>query len=161
LRVVRNFDGGELPHARKQDAVVRAGILHQYRAGTGITKNRGGDSDPDSAALVAGSGDFRCGAEGIGAAPARGGTDFAARGLRRADGLAQFHERLVPIPGGIARKPILRGCGERTPAVWLAQIAAEGAQARENARDIAVEDGERRVVGDAQDRRGGVAADPG
>ncbi len=62
---------------------------------------------------------------------------------------------------GVRRKQCVRCRAERAPAARPAQIAANRAQARQHARDIAVEDRVRRAVGDAEHGSGGVAADAG
>ena len=55
----------------------------------------------------------------------------------------------------------MRQLAEPAPADGRAWIAANCTQAREDAGDIAVEYGERLIVGDAQDSRGGVTPDAG
>ena len=85
----------------------------------------------------------------------------AAGSLRRADRFAEFHERLVPVARRGGREDVLGGRGELLPAARRAEVAANGAEPRENARDVAVEDGERNVIRDAQDGGGGVASDAG
>ena len=44
LRMTCDFHSGELPQAREQHVVVRAGIFHQDCAAVRITKNRCGNS---------------------------------------------------------------------------------------------------------------------
>ena len=90
-RVARDLHGRELPHAGKEDVVVRAGIFHQDRAAARIAKNRGGYFHVYSDAFDAGRRDFIGEAEFVCSAPLRDGAYFAARILRRANRLAQFH----------------------------------------------------------------------
>ena len=56
--VERDLDGGELPHAREKNFVVRAGIADEQRVAARIAKNGGGDADVDGFRLAARSGDF-------------------------------------------------------------------------------------------------------
>ena len=64
-------------------------------------------------------------------------------------------------PARFGARSLRRMSAELPPAARLAQIAANGAKAREDARDVAVEHGERHVVRDAQHRGRRVAADAG
>ncbi len=64
-------------------------------------------------------------------------------------------------PGAFVREEVLRAFAEPPPGVRLAQIAANGAEAGEDAGDVAVEDGQWHVIGDAQHCGGGVTADAG
>ena len=98
----------------------------------------------------------------VGAAPARYRAIAAARRLRRANDFAEFHQRLVPIAGRFAREQASARCrASCCQRARFAQIAANRAEAREDARDVAVEHGERHVIGNAQHRGGGVSADAG
>ena len=55
----------------------------------------------------------------------------------------------------------MREIAELAPARRSAKIAANGAETREDARDVAVEDRERLIVGDAEDGRGRVTPNAG
>src|SRR5271165_5129952 len=86
---------------------------------------------------------------------------LAARRLRRADYFAQFHQGLIPIAGSLRCETCLCGCCEGAPVLRSAQVAANSYYAREDARDVAVEHGERDIVSDAQHGGCGVRADAG
>src|SRR5271154_1651469 len=161
LWTARDFDGGELPHTGEQNRIVRTGVLNQQRAAARIAENCGGDFHVDRGAFAAWRGDFGGEALCVGAAVARYGAFRAARRLRRAGNLTQFHKRLVPIAGGLRRKKTLRGGGEGTPIFRSAQVAADGLYARQDASDVAVEYRERNIVSDAQHRGSCVDADAG
>ena len=55
----------------------------------------------------------------------------------------------------------MRGLRQISPAARLAQVAANGEKPRQDARDIAIENAERHVIGDTQHCSGSVAADSG
>src|SRR5271165_6111802 len=84
---------------------------------------------------------------------------LAARRLRRADYFAQFHQGLIPIAGSLRCETCLCGCCEGAPVLRSAQVAANSFYAREDARDVAVEHGERDIVSNAQHGGCGVSAD--
>ena len=162
LGVARHFDGGELPHAREQHVVVRAGIADQDRAPARIAQNRRGDAHFHGRAFTARRGNF---ARQV--ARASAGTSAKPGTRRSAESAACRLSRRVPSAPGSSRRARSRAsrfCA-RSPS-WrqragARKIAANGAETREHARDVAVEDGERTIVGDAEDGRGRVAPDAG
>ena len=58
LGVASDFDGGELPHAREEHVVVRAGIADENGATARIAQDRGGDAYSYRRAFAARRGDF-------------------------------------------------------------------------------------------------------
>ena len=107
----RDLDGGELPHAREQGVVVRAGILDEKRAALRVEQNQCGDRYRDGRASAARSWNFVGDALRVGLARLHERADQAVRGFWRADHFAQFHERLVPVPGRFAGEQVAGGCG--------------------------------------------------
>ena len=161
FRVARDLHGRELPHARKEHVIVRAGIADQECSVFRVEKNHSRDTDINWRTLLADGGNFRREFQCAGAAPTRYGALVAARGLRRADYFAEFHESLVPIAGRFDREKALRALTELSPSGWLAQIAANCAEPREDAGNVAVKHGERHIIRNAQNCGGGVVADAG
>ena len=71
----------------------------------------------------------------------RYGTEQALRRFWRAKSGAEFHHRLVPIPGRFGLKISIRAFLQLLPARRFAQISANGSQARQNASNVAVQHG--------------------
>ena len=109
LRMARDFNGGELPHAREKHVVVCARIFHQDGAAARVAENCRGNSYAHGGAFDARRGNFVGEAEVVCAAPLRDGADRAPGNLRRTDYFAEFHERLIPVAGRVASEPFLRG----------------------------------------------------
>ena len=99
--VALHFDGWELPHTRKKDVIVGAGIFHEERAALGIAENGGGYFDVYRGALLAWCGNFMGEALRVCFARAADGAGRAMRRLRGANCFAQFHEGLIPIACGV------------------------------------------------------------
>ena len=160
-RIALDAEGGELPEAGEESAGGAIYGMDEEGAAMRVEEDGGGEADSFGRALAAAGGDGIFQAERAGAAEAGDGT-FGAGGIARsADGGAELHHGLVPGAGG-ARDEQMLGFGfELMPAGGLAEIAANGAETGENASDVAVENGERSAVGDAQNGGGGVAADAG
>lgn len=161
LRIARDFHSGELPHAREEDVVVGAGIADKNRATARIAEDGRGNAHFHGGRLATRGGNFFCEVASASTAAARDRTVSAARRLRGADRLAQFHEGLIPVAGRFRREEALSHCPKALPAARRAKIAANGGDAGEDAGDVAVEDRERNIVSDAEDGRRGVAANPG
>ena len=79
LRVARYFYGGELPHAREEHGVMRAGVLNQQGATARIAEDCGGDFHVDWGAFAARCGNYVGEAFCKGAAVADDWTLCAAR----------------------------------------------------------------------------------
>ena len=79
--------------------------------------------------------------------------------MRRADYFAQFHQGLIPVAGGLRCEEMLRGDREGAPVFRSAKVAANGFDAREHAGHVAIEYGQRNIVGDAQYGCSRVGAD--
>ena len=92
-------------------------------------------------------------------APARDRARAALRRLRRTDRLAQFHHRLIPIACSFRSEERLRRGFEVLPALRRAQVAANGVEACQDARYVAIEHRVRRIERDAEHGCCGVAAD--
>src|SRR5277367_1364414 len=135
--MARDFDSGELPHAREKHVVVRAGIADKDRATARVAQNRGGDAYFHGGTLQARRGNFARQVARAGHASARNRTRSATGNLRRANRLAEFHQRLVPITGCLEREQILREFAELAPASGSTKVATNCAQAREDTGNVA------------------------
>ena len=140
---------------------MRAGIFHQQCASVWIAKNRRSDLLLHRGAFFSRGGDFVHEPELARQARVRDWANIAARGARRANRLAQFHQRLIPIAGSITGQQILRSLRELLPTLRGAKVAFDRVKPRQHARDVAIEHGQRHVVRDTQHGRRRVAADAG
>src|SRR6185437_12852778 len=98
-------------------------------------------------------------AKRVSAANSRNGAANAKRIARRANYLAKLHQCLIPVARRVRREQLLRGVRQGAPTTRLAQIAAHSPKTRKHAGHIAIEHGERYIVGNAQHSRRRVVAD--
>ena len=105
--VLVDLNRGEVPHAGEQSGDVRArgGFLPGLRrrkeqcAALRVDENERGQNDFDGVALPAFFGDRAGETELAGFAEFGDGTEETLRRARRAEGGAEFHQRLVPVSG--------------------------------------------------------------
>ena len=165
LRVALDDGRRKLPHPREQRAAAPVGIgfrrSNQQSPLPGVQKDCRGERELDLWALPACGGQRLGKAQLVSAAPTRHRAFDAARRPRGAYTGAQLHHRLVAVARRVRRDQLLRGALQLHPPPRRTQVAAHGEQSRQHARHITVQRGVGFAIGDAEDRRGGVAADPG
>ncbi len=115
----------------------------------GIAQNRRGDFDLTAARFLRGAGISLVRPCACARHQRRYGASRAARRLRRANRFAQFHQRLIPIAGVRRARVTVALRRESFATSRRAQIAAHGAEARQHARNVAIEHSERLIVRDA------------
>ncbi len=119
LRVSRNLDGRELPHAREEHVIVRARIPHEQRAAARIAQDGGGDRMRTAAGLRRGAGIVAVKPRARARHQSRDRARAAARRLRRADRFAELHQRLIPVAGRVVREQVAAAVSlRRSPVPW-------------------------------------------
>src|SRR6202521_2538520 len=131
------------------------------RASARVQKNCGGERDLFRCALLAFLGQTIREAQLARAAKLCDRTEKTLRSARTAKRRAKLHHRLVPFAGGFRVKQMIRIFLQIPPTICFAQVAANRAEPREHAGNIAIEHSVLRAVGNAEDRSRSVVADAG
>ena len=143
FRFACDFDGRELPHAREKNIVMRAGVFHEESSAARVAENRGGDADFDGRTLFSRAGiSLTRPSEGPGtiATPGKPGS----AGILGVQTISPSSINPWFQSPGDRRARWASACrDELPPDARFAQFAANGLQARQHSRDVAVQDGYR------------------
>src|SRR5579859_5384416 len=123
-RLMRDFDGGKLPHARKHNLVVGAGVADQHGPSARVAQDCRGNLHPYTGAFPARDRNLVRETAPARDAPPRYRAYSTLRNLRRTDRFAEFHQSLVPISGRVCRQQLLRHRCEFPPTPCRTEIAA-------------------------------------
>ena len=154
------FNGGELPHARKERAVTTT-LPQQESASVRIEQNACCERYVHGRTFFARPRQFILYSQFSGATPTGCWTLTTLGRFRRAHGCAQFHHGLVPITGRLGGQQLLGRSFQFSPSCRGAQITVQRSQSSQHARDVSVQDGQRFPVSNAEDCGSRVAPDSG